>query len=177
VSPARAPISITAGSNNTGWCKPDNPFVPPVGEVVGQGVFRFEYYYLLTNGNFSDTPFDMSAGHTGVNGMRDVAAIVVDIAVIDPKSRVLLTDFNYPQIPDIRGVALQLIDWGKTTCVGCPTTTQWQTTPGLLRAQWQNTLNGIINGTITINGKILPRPAIQGIRVYERYFYLPPRTR
>jgi hypothetical protein len=93
--------------------------------------------------------------------MQDVAAIVVDIAVIDPKSKVLLTDGQ------ITSLASQLIDWGTTSCPGCPSQTQWQTTPGLLRAQWQNTLNGITT---------LPRPAISGIRVYERYFYLSPPT-
>ena len=40
-------------------------------------------------------------------------------------------------------------------------------TPGQLRAQWQNKLDGITN---------LPRPAISGIRLYERYFYLSPPT-
>ena len=95
--------------------------------------------------------------------MQDVAAVVVVIAVIDPKSKVLLSDTTSP--PQIAQVASQLIDWGNTTCAGCPTQTQWQTTPGLLRAQWQNTLNGITN---------LPRPAISGIRVYERYLYLSP---
>jgi hypothetical protein len=89
--------------------------------------------------------------------MQDVAAVVVVIAVIDPKSKVLLTDAQ------INTVASNLIDWGNTTCPGCPTQAQWQTTPGLLRAQWQNTLDGITN---------LPRPAISGIRVYERYLYL-----
>jgi hypothetical protein len=93
--------------------------------------------------------------------MQDVAAIVVDIAVIDPKSKVLLSDTTNP--PQIAQVASQLIDWGNTACVGCPTSTQWKTTPGLLRAQWQNTLNGITN---------LPRPAISGIRLYERFYYL-----
>ena len=35
--------------------------------------------------------------------------------------------------------------------------------PGQLRNQWQNTVNGITT---------LPRPALSGIRLYERYFYL-----
>ena len=91
--------------------------------------------------------------------MQDVAAIVVDIAVIDPRARCFLP------MRQITSLASQLIDWGTTSCPGCPTQTQWQTTPGLLRAQWQNTLNGITT---------LPRPAISGIRVYERYFYLSP---
>src|SRR5437879_8240199 len=68
-------------------------------EVIGPQVFRFEYYYLLkgqvVNGTtynpiFTDTPWDTNPNlvplHTNVSGMRDVAAVVVDIAVIDPKS-------------------------------------------------------------------------------------------
>jgi hypothetical protein len=103
--------------------------------------------------------------HVAPEGMQDVAAVVVVIAVIDPKSKVLLSDATNP--PQIAQVASQLIDWGTTSCPGCPTQTQWQTTPGLLRAQWQSALNGITS---------LPRPAISGIRVYERYFYLSPPT-
>src|SRR5881398_2600991 len=38
-------------------------------------------------------------------------------------------------------------------------------TPGQLRSNWQTYLDGITN---------LPRPAISGIRLYERYFYLSP---
>ena len=58
-------------------------------DIVGPNVFRFEYYYLLKNGNVSSTPW-----YTGstVSGMQDVAAIVADIAVVDPKSRGLLTN-------------------------------------------------------------------------------------
>ncbi len=173
-------------------------------EVVGPQVFRFEYYYLLkgqtnpaTGENwspiFSDTPWDTricscpaaspyptptptgtpiasptpetECCHYSPEGMQDVAAVVVVIAVIDPQSKVLLSDATTP--PQLAQVASQLIDWGNTACAGCPTQTQWQTTPGLLRAQWQKTLDGITN---------LPRPAMSGIRVYERYLYLSPPT-
>src|SRR5258708_36322269 len=103
----------------------------------------------------------MITPHASLSGMQDVSAIVVDIAVIDPKSKVLLSDTTNP--PQIAQVASQLIDWGNTACAGCPTQAQWKATPGLLRAQWQNTLNGITN---------LPLPAISGIRLYERFFYL-----
>jgi hypothetical protein len=171
-------------------------------EVIGPQVFRFEYYYLLKGQTnpaappptptpyspiFSDTPWDtriclcpsptppatppptptpnptppLLCCHTAPEGMQDVAAIVVAIAVIDPKSKVLLTDAQ------VSSLASQLIDWGNTSCPNCPSQTQWQTTPGLLRAQWQNTLNNVTT---------LPRPAISGIRVYERYFYLSPPT-
>jgi hypothetical protein len=177
-----------------------SPTPEPSVEVIGPQVFRFEYYYLLKGGidptggsNYpsilSDTPWDTRicacpaappiatptptgtpiatptppslCCHVAPEGMQDVAAIVVDIAVIDPKSKVLLSNGQ------LTSLASQLIDWGTTSCPGCPTQTQWQTTPGLLRAQWQNTLNAVTT---------LPRPAISGIRVYERYFYLSPPT-
>ena len=86
--------------------------------------------------------------HTAVQGMQDVAAIVVDIAVIDPTSKVLL---NNAQIAALAG---QLVDYNSSM------------TPGQLRSQWQN----------TINASSLPPSARSGIRVYERYFYLSPPT-
>ena len=102
--------------------------------------------------------------HAAPEGMQDIAAVVVVIAVIDPKSKVLLSDTTNP--PQIAQVASQLIDWGNTACAGCPTQQEWQTTPGLLAAQWRAALDA--------NSLGLPRPAISGIRVYERYFYLRP---
>lgn len=123
-------------------------------EVVGPRVFRFEYYYLLKNGGFSDIPWDTSAGHNAVDGMQDVSAIVVDIAVIDPKSKVLLNDAQIATFTT-SGAANFLSDYASGMV------------PGQLRAQWQNTLNGITS---------LPRPALSGIRLYERHFYLSPPT-
>jgi hypothetical protein len=134
----------------------------PAYEVIGPQVFRFEYCYLQTDGTLSVTP----------PGVSSMAAIVVDIAVIDPKSKALLdtVDPTGAKLARLNGADGQsqgpaLIDWGNTSCLGCPTQTQWQTTPGLLRNNWQNTLNGIAT---------LPRPALSGIRLYERSFYLSP---
>jgi hypothetical protein len=149
-------------------------------EVIGPQVFRFEYYYLLkgqtdpTTGTtyspiLSDIPWDTRicacptpnatptptptppqlCCHTAPEGMQDVAAVVVVIAVIDPKSKVLLTD---AQITSLAG---QLVDYSSGMI------------PGQLRAQWQDTLNANTS---------LARPAISGIRLYERYFYLSPPT-
>ena len=107
--------------------------------------------------------------------MQDVAAIVVTVAVIDPKSKALLdtVDPTGAKLARLNGADGQgqgpaLIDWGNTSCVGCPTQTQWQTTPGLLLAQWRAALDANAIG--------LPLPAISGIRVYERYLYLSPPT-
>ena len=108
-------------------------------EVIGPQVFRFEYCYLRTDGTVSITP------PTNVSG---IAAIIVDIAVIDSRSKVLLKS------TEITSLAGQLVDYSATN-MG----------PGQLRTNWQNTLN---------TNTTLPRPALSGIRLYERFFYLSP---
>ncbi len=113
------------------------------GEIIGPQVFRFEYCYLLTNGTLSITPPGDISG---------IAAIIVDIAVIDSKSKVLLDDAL------VASLAGQLVDYNSSNIL----------VPGQLRAQWQNTINANTLG--------LPRPALSGIRLYERSFYLSPPT-
>ena len=108
-------------------------------EVIGPQVIRFEYCYLLTDGSRSILPGNISG----------MAGIVADVAVIDPKSKVLLTDAQ------ITTIAAGLSDYAAGMV------------PGQLRANWQTALDGITS---------LPRPAISGIRLYERYFYLSPPT-
>jgi hypothetical protein len=142
-----------------------SPTPEPRAEVIGPQIFRFEYYYLLKgqvvsgttyNPIFTDTPWDTRiSGHTNISGMRDVAAIIAGIAVVDPKSRVLLID---AQIATLAGT---LIDYGGSAAANCPSP-NWQT-PGELRRQWQCALDSTVG---------LPRATISGIRVYERYFYL-----
>jgi hypothetical protein len=143
----QATISGTPSATCTGTPDPDY-------EVAGPQVFRFEYYYLLkgqstTNPSvFSNTPWDTRiTGHTNVSGLRDVAAVIADIAVIDPKSKVLLTN---SQITTLAGT---LSDYSGQA-------------PGVLLSNWRSTIDANTSG--------LPRPAISGIRVYERYLYLSP---
>ena len=89
--------------------------------------------------------------------MQDVAAIVVVIAVIDSKSKVLVTDAQ------IGTLASSLIDWGTTSCPGCPTQSQWQAPLGF----------GVsMASTVDANAIALPRPVLSGVRLYERRFYL-----
>jgi type II secretory pathway pseudopilin PulG len=85
-------------------------------EEIGPGVIRFEYFYLLKNGQLSEVPWDVSAGHSNVNGFKDVTAICVVMAVIDPSviGRVTpsdvqalaakLPDFSASTMPTLRGV-------------------------------------------------------------------------
>ena len=115
-------------------------------EIIGPQVFRFEYCYLRTNGNLSIAP---PLDGNGRVDPSQIAAIVADIAVIDSTSKVLL---NNTQITSLAG---QLGDYTSGM------------TPGQLRNNWQNALNA--NTT-------LPRPALSGIRLYERFFYLCPPT-
>jgi len=67
-------------ATDTSTADPDSDY-----EVVGPGVFRFEYCYLLNTGGasvLSDTP--------GAPGLTQVVAIVVTLAAIDVKGRALL---------------------------------------------------------------------------------------
>ena len=134
------------------WPQAGNMTTDAAYELVGPQVFRFEYYYLLKNGSFSDIPW--TSPHTFPSGMQDVSAIIVDIAVIDPRSKVLLTDAQLATL-STPGNANFLADYSSGIA------------PGQLRNLWQNTLNGITS---------LPRPALSGIRLYERFIYLSPPT-
>ena len=118
-------------------------------ETAGPQVFRFEYYYLLSSNPSVGTANQLSAGPwSNVNSfvIKDVAAIVVAIAVIEPKSKVLLSN------DQVAALAATLPDF------------TIDSTPGQLLTQWQAALDANTLG--------LPRPAISGIRLYERYFYL-----
>jgi type II secretory pathway component PulJ len=137
-------------------------------EVIGPNVFRLEYYFLTSvsppalvaypTSSFKDPALNWTTDN--LINIKDVSAVVVAIAAIDSKSRLLLTT---AQIATLKG---KLIDFGNTSCTGCPALTQWQTVPGNLLSQWQT----VLNTDSQIAG--MPRPAIQGIRLYERYFYL-----
>jgi prepilin-type N-terminal cleavage/methylation domain-containing protein len=117
-------------------------------ETAGPQVFRFEYYYLLSGSPSVGTANQLSAGpwsSTDTFSVKDVAAIVVAIAVIASKSKVLLSNV---QIAALAGT-LQDFTTGSA--------------PGQLLTQWQSR-SRCQHG--------LPRPAISGIRLHERYFYL-----
>lgn len=112
-------------------------------QITAPNVFRFEYYYVLTNGAPSDTPWDAALGHTTPGGMRDVSAISVAVAAIDPKSRALVSDIQ------LATLAAGMSDFAPT--MG----------PGSLLTQWQHSLDAA--------GVTVPRQARNGIRFYERY--------
>ena len=116
-------------------------------EIIGPQVFRFEYCYLRTNGSFVIVP---PLDNNGRADLSQISAIVADIAVIDSKSKVLLTNAQITT-----PLASSLTDYAAGMV------------PGQLRANWQTALD---------TNTSLPRSAISGIRLYERYFYLSPPT-
>jgi hypothetical protein len=130
------------------WPAAVSPSLPdPNGnyEVIGPQVFRFEYCYLRANGTLSITPpLDGSSRAD----LSQIAAIVVDIAIIDPKSKVLVDNTK------IATLAAHLEDYVPGNLI-----------PGRLCNNWQNTLNA---------DTTLPRAALSGVRLYERIFYLSP---
>jgi hypothetical protein len=176
-NPAPNPLPTPAWLNVANLTAPPTP--DPSTEVIGPQVFRFEYYYLLkaqtdptTSTTYSplltDIPWDTRISsccltaastlccHTAPEGMQDVAAIVIDIAVIDPRSKLLVTDAQLARLNGADGSTPVLVDYAAGM------------TPGQLPAQWRAALDANTVG--------LPLPAISGIRVYERYMYLSPPT-
>jgi len=144
------PLTISAT-----WPYATDPQLPDTSsrsayEVIGPDVFRFEYYYKLTAGLLTDC-----APNCGSHVWRDVAAIVVAIALIDPSSKVLLADQDIATL-NTPASSNFLVDFASDPQAG------------KLLNRWQSKLN-----TITaLPSGVSPRQTISGIRLYERYFYL-----
>ncbi len=110
-------------------------------EITGPNVFRLEYFYWLRTGTLSETPWDIVAGHTSIDGMRDVVAVSTVIATIDSRTRTLISNAQ------LTSIATRLIDFAPSV------------DPGTLATQWQETLT-------TLND--VPASAAAGIRIYQR---------
>ena len=134
-----------------------DPTSRPGYEIIGPQVFRFEYDFLSNKGAFPGSANGIF--NNGLNSWKDVMAIVVCIAVIDPRSKVLLTDAD---IATLNGNS------GSITSSFLRDYSHDQSRPGRLPLLWQNTLNGIK----TLPSGLSPRQSIPGVRIYERFFYL-----
>lgn len=107
-------------------------FPPAVGtaaaseyEEIGPGVVRLEYFYVLKNGKLSENPWDADQGHSAVEGFRDVAAICVAIAVVDPAV------FSRIAPPEVLALAAKLPDFSASS----------MQTMGDLEKAWQAAVN------------------------------------
>lgn len=128
-------------------------------KAVGDQVFRLEYAYLLkarpgVPARLSVVPWDadpaLSPVHTSVDGFRDVAAIVVTLAILDTTSRVLVDDYA------------ALIDTFPDAAVGS------QGVVDDVGRTWMQIANA--PGFAAAVG--LPPQSAASVRIYERYFYL-----
>jgi type II secretory pathway component PulJ len=151
VSTTDTPLVFLPVTISTMWPYATNQSPDPAYEVIGPDVFRFEYYYQL-GGNLSESP--CSGANCTLNAWKQVTAIVVDIALIDPRSNLLLTP---QQIAAFNGNS------GTITTSFLRDFHSDLNRPGMLINAWQNTLNAV---------KTMPSQAVSGVRVYERYFYL-----
>jgi prepilin-type N-terminal cleavage/methylation domain-containing protein len=121
-------------------------------QILGHQVFRLEYTYLLKStaqnpARLSATPWDTDAGHSSINGLTDIAAIVVTIGVLDETSRKIVAEADYPRL------IARLADVGDNETAA---------------AKWNNAVNS--PGFSADTG--IPPPAAGRVRIYERYFYL-----
>lgn len=140
--PAPLPSPMPASAPTPAWPQAGNMTADPDYEPLGPQVFRMEYYYVLNDGTLSDTPWNTTTGSTSINGFRDVASIVMTIAVIDPKSRVLVSD---AQLVTLAG---QMKDFANTMKAGD------------LDKQWLE----------ATTASALPPPSASSIRIYHRSF-------
>ena len=135
-------------------------------ETIGPNVFRFEYFYLIKNGRLSASPWNTDAGHTTINGLTDVQAIGVTIAVIDPAGRAIINAANPSSLFDL---ASDLTDFTTTPGRGVGQQNKYI---GALEANWEGVVETIARTGLTSNNTPVPAAAASAIRFYTRYFDL-----
>jgi competence protein ComGC len=158
-------------NNDNGANSRDNDY-----EVIGPGVFRFEYYYLLKNGRVTDWPWDrwdypdqQTIYDPLPLGLSQIEAIAVAIAVIDPASRALIQQAASANTSygDVLDVAAELPDFKNSCGRG-----NGQRTLGSVEYQWKGVIESMAQTGQTPQAKLIPPEAAKGIRVYTRYFDL-----
>ena len=163
VTPWGAALTNTCSGNNSS-CDADY-------EIIGPGVFRFEYYYLLKNGRVTDWPWDRWTLPNQITitnptniGLSQVEAIAVSIAVIDPAGRALINAVSPNRILDI---ASDMADFRSARGRGVG-----GQRIGDLEAAWKGVVESISQTGQTPSGLPVPPEAAKGIRIYNRYFDL-----
>ena len=138
-------------------------------ETIGAGVFRFEYYYLLKNGQLTDVPWDVTARPTQTSltnpvniGLTDVQAIAVAIAVIDPAGRALIPPSS------LFDLASDMADFRTAPGRG----NGGQKNLGDLEYSWNTSLLTDISAGQASTGSPVPPAASKAIRIYGRTFDL-----
>jgi type II secretory pathway pseudopilin PulG len=164
--------------NNDNHCdgSPNNSCDPDY-EVIGPGVFRFEYFYLLKNGFLSTWPWDWRDDTTNRSkvtdppaiGLSQVEAIGVAIAAINPEARALIqaasSNAGYGDITDL-GAAMA--DFKNANGLG-----NAGKKIGDMEDKWKGVVESIAKtGQPPGSGTLFPPEAAKGIRIYTRFFDL-----
>jgi prepilin-type N-terminal cleavage/methylation domain-containing protein len=126
-------------------------------QVISPSVFRLEYCFLLKSA--IKPYYSFSLTHDQTKGFKDVAAIVVAIALLDPSARLLLPPAAGQATPDLSALVAALPE---PVLTGSP--------PHLMAELWNSEIR---SGNLT-NGQdaSLPTSVVSQIRVYQRFFYL-----
>jgi hypothetical protein len=148
-------------------------------EVIGPGVFRFEYFYLLKDGFLSTWPWDWR--YDPINrqkisdppsiGLSQVEAIGVAIAVVSTEARALIQaawSSNPGTYGDITDLAAAMADFKNANGLG---------NAGKKIGDMEDKWNGVVESIAQTghppgSGILFPREAAKGIRIYTRYFDL-----
>jgi hypothetical protein len=145
-------------------------------EVIGPGVFRFEYFYLLKNGRVTDWPWDrwddtinrQKISDPPSIGLSQVEAIGVAIAVINPEARALIQAASLNAgYGDITDIAADLADFKNANGIG-----NAGKKIGDMEKKWKAVVESIAQTGQTPSNRLIPREAAKGIRIYSRYFDL-----
>jgi len=139
--------------------------------VIGPGVFRLEYYYLLKNGYLTDWPWDRRDDTSRYKisdppsiGLSQVESIGVAIAVIDPAGLALLNAVSPDQIVNLAG---DFPDFKSAHGQG-----NQSKTIGDLENQWKTIVESTAQTGRSPSGLVVPPEAAKTIRIYSRYFDL-----
>lgn len=123
----------------------------------GSGIVGDRWYDTSNNRAYLCTSVNGTVPYWTPNGMSDVTAIIVAIAILDTNSRKLVPN-------QLAAISSDLPD---------PTENQLQLSgsgPQLMAEQWQGALNATSPTFASTAG--IPIPVASQIRVYQRFFYL-----
>ena len=162
--------SNTCGNNTNNSC--DSSY-----EVIGPGVFRFEYYYILKNGQATDVPWDKLSrpNQTSLSspvqiGLTDVESIAVVIAVMDPDGRALMdANASDPNNATLLDLASDLTDFASAHGRGVGNQTRYI---GQVESDWETTIETWASTGLTSVPNNVPKAVASAIRIYSRSFDL-----
>jgi len=162
--------TCTTGTNNS------NNSCDPSYEVVGPGVFRFEYYYVLKTGSATDIPWDRTilTSQTSITspvpiGLTAVEAISVVIAVIDPEGRALMDANAAAGNASLLDLASDLADFATAPGRGVGNQNKYI---GGLEASWESTIEQWASTGQTSVPNSVPPAVASTIKIYSRTFDL-----